>query len=55
MIVEIKDILYLDDRPVKEADKRKAVAFFEGGIEAERKVNLDVQNQRIFAYRQNTP
>ena len=37
LIKSISNLTYLDDRPVDEGDRSAAEAFFEGGLEAERK------------------
>jgi len=49
LTTHLKRITYLDDRPVKEEDKRKARAWYEGGIELERKVNQEIQHEKVFA------
>jgi dynein assembly factor 1 len=36
MIVKIKDLLYLDDRPVFPEDRRRAEAYMRGGWDEER-------------------
>jgi len=36
IIAKIPTLKYLDDRPVFEEDRRRAEAFYAGGLEAER-------------------
>lgn len=38
MIAGLKDLTYLDDRPVKQVDHEACEAWLEGGFEAEKKV-----------------
>ena len=38
MIIKIKELTYLDTRPVREKDRLCAEAWLEGGLEAERKL-----------------
>ena len=51
MIKEIKSLSYLDDLPVDEGERLATLAFFEGGLELERKVKLEYRLKRDFGNR----
>ena len=38
MILKLKELTYLDTRPVREKDRLSAEAWLEGGLQAERKL-----------------
>lgn len=53
MINGLKNLLYLDDKPVKELDRLAAEAYMTGGREAEQEVRkqyLESERQRIRSY-----
>ena len=45
MIYKLPLLTYLDDRPVFEKDRRKAEAYMTGGIESERKVMQEIEEE----------
>ena len=45
MISKLPQLTYLDDKPVFTNDRRKAEAFIQGGLEAERKVMVDIEDE----------
>ena len=45
MISKLPQLTYLDDKPVFTNDRRKAEAYMTGGIEAERKVMADIDDE----------
>lgn len=46
VIAKIKTLNYLDDRPVFEEDRRRAEAYAEGGIEAERAMMKKIRKEK---------
>jgi hypothetical protein len=42
----LKQLQYLDDRPVFEVERIGANAWAEGGVEAEKKAKLDYQEKK---------
>jgi hypothetical protein len=50
LIKSIPNITYLDDRPVDEGDRLAAEAFFEGGLEAERKARADYKKKKDIRF-----
>lgn len=45
MISKLPQLTYLDDKPVFKNDRRKAEAYMTGGMEAERKVMADIDDE----------
>ncbi len=50
LIKTISNLTYLDDRPVDEGDRLAAEAFFEGGLEAERKAREIYKKQKDIRF-----
>jgi len=46
MINDLPNLTFLDDRPVNVQDKRRAVAYFTGGIAAERAEQQKIQDEK---------
>jgi len=45
LIVKIKNLTYLDDRPIKKEDRVGAIAFFEGGYKAEKEARIKYREE----------
>ena len=45
LIVKIKNLTYLDDRPIKKEDRVGAFAFFEGGYKAEKEARIKYREE----------
>ncbi len=45
LIVKIKNLTYLDDRPIKNEDRVGAIAFFEGGYKAEKEARIKYREE----------
>ena len=45
LIVKIKNLTYLDDRPIKKEDHVGAIAFFEGGYKAEKEARIKYREE----------
>ena len=45
LIVKIKNLTYLDDRPIKKEDRIGAIAFFEGGFKAEKEARIKYREE----------
>ena len=45
LIVKIKNLTYLDDRPIKKEDRIGAFAFFEGGYKAEKEARIKYREE----------
>jgi len=53
MIVKIKDLLYLDDRPVFPEDRRRAEAYCRGGWDEERIEMKKIKKEKADEYESN--
>ena len=53
LIVKIKNLTYLDDRPIKKEDRIGAIAFFEGGFKAEKEARIKYreENDKVIQIR----
>ena len=51
LIHKITNLTYLDDRPVDQGDKQASVAFFLGGLEAEKKVREEWKRGKDIGYK----
>ena len=45
LIVKIKNLTYLDERPIKKEDRVGAIAFFEGGYKAEKEARIKYREE----------
>ena len=45
LIVKIKNLTFLDDRPIKNEDRVGAIAFFEGGYKAEKEARIKYREE----------
>lgn len=53
VIAKIPTLMYLDDRPVFEEDRRHAEAFARGGIEAEREERAIIKREKDEKHQKN--
>jgi hypothetical protein len=51
LIKEIENLTYLDDRPVDQGERLAALAFFTGGLEAERKAREDYRKSKDMIFK----
>ena len=53
LIVKLKNLTYLDDRPIKKEDRIGAIAFFEGGFKAEKEARIKYreENDKVIQIR----
>lgn len=51
LINQLKNLTYLDDRPVDEGDRLGSEAFFRGGLEEERKVREECRRMKDTGYK----
>ena len=51
LIKEIENLTYLDDRPVDKGERLAALAFFTGGLEAERKAREDYRKSKDMIFK----
>lgn len=49
----LKNLAFLDDRPIFEDERRCARAFFQGGIEAEREELKKIREEKLAAAEKN--
>ena len=47
MILKLKELTYLDTRPVREKDRLCAEAWLEGGLQAERKLRENWADEEL--------
>ena len=53
MIVKLKDLMYLDDRPVFPEDRRRAEAYIKGGWDEERAMMKIIKKEKEDEYNAN--
>ena len=51
LIFKLKALTYLDDRPVDGGDRAGSEAFFQGGLELERKIREEFRNSKDTGYK----